>query len=55
MDLEILFICITVIVCGFFLALIRLVLRCAEETEVMDYIGMAQVVEENLETKEEIL
>ena len=47
MDLEILLIFITLIVCAFFIAIVRLLLRCAEETEQMDYIGMAQVVDES--------
>ena len=52
MDLEILLIVITLIVCSFFIAIVRLLLRCAEEAEVMDYIGMAQVVDSK-ENKED--
>lgn len=51
MDAEILLISITLIVCAFFIAMIRLVLRCADETDEIDYIGLAQVANE--EKKEE--
>ena len=46
MDSEILLIALTLIMCAFFIALIRLVLRCADETEAIDYVGMAQVIDE---------
>jgi len=54
MDLEILLIFITLIVCAFFIAIVRLLLRCAEETEQMDYIGMTQVVDSNKEDYEPV-
>ena len=35
MDAEILLIFMTLMICGFFIALIRVVLRCAEEAEII--------------------
>ncbi len=49
MDAEILLISITLIVCAFFIVLIRLILRCADETEALDYVGLSQVVNEEKE------
>lgn len=49
MDSEILLIALTLIMSIFFIALIRLVLRCADETEAIDYVGMAQVINDEKE------